>query len=186
MSRDLEQTAASLIAELMYDHNTLDDFESLRDDIFDRAHEAADSAVIYYHWCEEIISEYENHRSADCDSADDIGSTFKPSQYREAMQAYAYGIARSVIEAEASEIIESIEEAADELRTECNKLDQSPDDDAIRLSGNCPHGWAAHDYETDAGACVWRSRQLDGCNAVALKSGPVWLSYTYDPDRIGE
>lgn len=184
MSRDLKQTAANIVAELVYDHDTLDDLSDLRDAVSDMAYERADSAVIYFHWAEEIISKYENHPSADCDSADDCGGTFKPSEYRQAMTAYAYGIARSVIEAEASEAIDAIEEAADELRDELAKLGQAPDDSDIRVTADCPHGWAAHNYETELGACVWKSRQLDGCNAIAIKSGRVWLSYTWEPETV--
>jgi hypothetical protein len=181
MSRDLEQTAANIVAELVCDHDTLDDIEGLRDVISDRAWEAADSAVTYYHWAEEIINEYESHPSADCDSADDCGGDFKPSQYRQAMQVYAHGIAWSVIQSEALSIIDAIEEAADTVREEAARRDVFPDDGDIRVTADCPHGWAAHDSETEDGACLWVSRQLDGCNAVAIKSGPVWLSYTWEP-----
>lgn len=182
MSKDLEQTAANIVAELVYDHGTLNELSSLRDAVSDMAHDCAESAVIYTHWAHEIINDYENHPAADCDSVDDMGSTFKPSEYREAMRAYAYGIARSVIEAEASETLDAIEEAADEMREELTKLGQHPNDSDIRVTADCVHGWASHDRETDTGACLWVSRQLDGCNAVAVKAGPVWLTYTWEPE----
>jgi hypothetical protein len=198
MSKDLEQTAADIVAELVYyhgtlnelelvyDHGTLNELSSLRDAVSDMAHDRADSAVTFTHLAQEIINDYENHPAADCYSADDMGSTFKPSQYREAMTAYAYGIARSVIEAEAYEAIDAIEEAADEMREELAKLEVWPDASHIRVTADCIHGWASHDRETDTGVCLWISGQLDGCNAVAIKSGPVWLTYTWEPNLLGD
>lgn len=186
MARDLENAASSLIEDLVRE---IEDFDlvTLREDINDRAHEAAESACIYYHDCADIISRYETDPRADTESADDAGGTFKPSEYQQAMAAYAFFIARSIIEAEASDIVDKIEEAADDLEMSLSEPDdprlprELPDRDTFRLSADCLHGWAAHDSEDAAGGCYWLSRQLDGCNAIAIPAGPVWVSYTWTP-----
>jgi hypothetical protein len=178
MTRDLEQTARNLINEMVRYSDGAIDIRAMREEVNESAHEAAESACIYYHWCQDIISQYESDPRADTDSADEMGQTFKPSEYQSAMAAYAFWIARSVIEAEASDIVDEIEEARDWLE-DCDKLPEGIDRDDFRLSADCPHGWAAHDYETDNGACFWISGQLDGCNAIAVPVAGVWISYTW-------
>jgi hypothetical protein len=179
---DLEQTARNLVDEIVRHEldNGAIDLDAIRDAINERASNAADNDCIYYHWCEEIISQYESDPRADTDTADEMGYTFKPSEYLEAMQVYAYGIARSFIEAEASGIVDEIEEAVDWLEG-CDKLPEDVTRDDFKLTADCPHGWAAHDYEEDNGACFWVSRQLDGCNAIAVPVAGVWVSYTWEP-----
>jgi len=176
---DLKDTAKSLVADLIRGDRL--DLGELREDIGERAFDAADNACIYYHWCEEIISRYESDPRADTDSCDaDNFAMFKPSEYQKAMQAYAFYIARSIIEAEACELMDEIEEARDHLALALATVGPAPPSSDFRLSADCPHGWAAHDREDDHGACFWVSRQLDGCNAVAVPAAGVWLSYTWE------
>jgi hypothetical protein len=180
MARDLENIARNLVQEIVQHEEHGLDLGAIREAINDRAHEAADSACIYYHHCEEIIRDYETDPRADTETADEMGQTFKPSEYQNAMQAYAFWIARSIIEAEAGGVIDEIEEAIDHLEA-CDKLPPDVDRDSFVLTADCPHGWAAHDYEDDIGTCFWMSRQVDGCNAIAVPAGPVWVSYTWEP-----
>jgi hypothetical protein len=172
---DLRDTAKSLVADLIRGDRL--DLDQLRDDISEAADTAADNACIYYHWCEEIISRYESDPRADTESADNMGGKYKPSEYQQAMQVYAYGIARSIIEAEACELIDELEQAEEHLT---DVLNFPASGFPFHLSADCPHGWAAHDREDDHGACYWVSRQLDGCNAVAVPAAGVWLSYTWE------
>lgn len=183
---DLKDIAKSLLADCI-DGDRLD-LRKLREGIYERSFDAADSACIYTHACADIIAHYESDPRADGDEADHIGESYKPSQYREAMQCYAHFIARSIIEAEACELIEELELASEHLTTVLAALSPlvpvAGIEDAFRLSRDCPHGWASHNREDEAGACYWLSRQLDGCNAVAVPAAGVWLSYTWDPARI--
>jgi hypothetical protein len=188
-TRDLEQTAANLVSELVH-YECMDkaiDLDALRYAINERTHEAADSACTYWSDCRDIISQYENDPRADCDSADDMGTTYKPSEYREAEQAYAFWIAWSIIQAEANAVVNAIDEAMTELWNELDVLDVDvldvdyKSEDDFRLTSDCPHGWAAHDRETKYGTCLWVSRQLDGCNAVAIPVAGMWVSYTWTP-----
>ena len=176
---DLKDTAKSLVADLIRGDRL--DVNELLDDICEASYEVADNACIYYHWCEEIISRYESDPRADTDSCDDDCAIFKPSEYQKAMQAYAFYIAKSIIEAEACELVKELEDARDHLAF--TLVNRAPDEDYVskfRLSADCPHGWAAHDREDDWGACFWVSRQLDGCNAIAVPAAGVWLSYTWE------
>jgi len=177
---DLADIAKSLVADCI-DGDTLD-LAKLREDISERSFDAAESACIYTHACADIIAHYEGDPRADTDSADD-GATYKPSQYREAMQQYAFFIARSIIEAEAFALVDELEEAQEHLVDALAPLVDADESD-YRLSRDCPHGWAAHNREDEAGACYWVSHQLDGCNAVAVPAAGVWLSYTWEPARI--
>lgn len=183
MSRDLENTAKSLVWEaVQYEHCSVEiDLDSLREDIDELAHSRAESVCIYTNDCEQIICDYESDPRADTDTADDCGKEYKPSEYRDAMCAYAFWIARSVIQAEASDCVDAIAEAIDDLTAELATLGIAADESLYRLSADCPHGWAAHDRENATGGCFWLSRQLDGLNAVALPCGGVWIGYTWEP-----
>jgi len=178
---DLADIAKSLVADCI-DSDQLD-LDKLREDINDRSFDAAESACIYTHACADIIAHYEGDPRADTEGADDVGS-FKPSQYREAMQCYAHFIARSIIEAEAFGLLDELKEAQEHLASVLPALVDDADESDYRLSADCPHGWAAHNREDEAGACYWLSHQLDGCNAVAVPAAGVWLSYTWEPARI--
>jgi hypothetical protein len=169
-----------LVSEIIPDDGSIN-LDSLRDDISDRAHELADNAVIYYSDCTDIIAQYESDPRADTDSADHMGQTFKPSEWQEAKTAYAYWIARSIIEAEAIETVDAIGEAVETLTDELDKLAVEYDADSFRLSAYCPHGWAAHNRESAEGTCFWVSRQLDGCNSVAVPVCGMWVSFTWEP-----
>jgi len=183
---DLEQTAANMftdiIAERDHDRDSID-IDAIRDAISEQSFETAENVCIYFSACSEIIDRYENDSRADIESADELGAVYKPSEYLNAMRDFALGIARSIIAAEAYELADELETAIDKL---CSAVFSKADVGHInvrdiRLSADCVHGWSAHDYETDNGACFWISRQLDGCNAVAMPSAGIWLSYTWEP-----
>jgi hypothetical protein len=175
---DLKDTAKSLVADLIRGDRL--DVNQLLDDMCEEVDAAADNVCVYYSCCEEIISRYESDPRADTDSCDDMDTMFKPSEYQKAMQAYAFWIARSIIEAEACELVSELEEARDHLALALATVGPTPPSSDFRLSADCPHGWAAHDREDDHGACFWVSRQLDDCNAVAVPAAGVWLSYTWE------
>jgi len=182
---DLADIAKSLIADLLDDASL--DLAALREGVYKRSFDAAESACIYTHACADIIAHYESDPRADTEGADD-GATYQPSRHREAMQHYAHFIARSIIEAEAFALVDELDEAQEHLVDALAPLVDADESD-YRLSRDCPHGWAAHDREDGPelsdrhGACYWVSHQLDGCNAVAVPAAGVWLSYTWEPAR---
>jgi len=203
---DLADIAKSLIADLLDDASL--DLAALREGVYERSFDAAESACIYTHACADIIAHYESDPRADTEGADD-GATYQPSRHREAMQHYAHFIARSIIEAEAFALVDELDEAQEHLVDALAPLVDAlaplvdalaplvdalaplvdADESDYRLSRDCPHGWAAHDREDGPelsdrhGACYWVSHQLDGCNAVAVPAAGVWLSYTWEPAR---
>ena len=181
---NLEERAADMFDRICYDMKTLD-LDAMRDAINQVAPEEADNACIYTHHCLQILDDYESERCVPSES--ELGGNFRSDQWREAATAWAYEVARAVLESKAAEIVDEIEEAADELAdaisTETDD-EQAPSVDELTITSDCPHGWAAHDREDGAGTCYWVSRQLDGCNALAVKAGPVWLSWTWTPETV--
>lgn len=180
---NLESRAVDMIGEIIaYDMKTLD-LDALRDGISDAAHQEADNACIYTHHCLQILDDYERHSAAPNES--EMGGEFRSDQWREAATAWAYEVACSVLCAEASEAIDTIEERADEL---CDALiailpGGFTDASDLTVTRDCPHGWAAHDKEAGA-VLYWISKQLDGLNALAIDAGPFWLSFTWNPADI--
>lgn len=179
---NLEAAAADCIADAVYGMTELD-LQELRDNAEDMASSAADNACIYYSNCMDIISEYER----EAPDAEDMtgGDTYKAADWQKALCAYAYAVAYTVISRNVHDLLEEIEEAADDLRNaaEAHGLEDPADP---RISSNCPHGWAAHDREDVAGVCFWTESKLEGCRAVARKVAGIWLSYTWTPEEGGE
>jgi hypothetical protein len=178
---DLESVAKDVVADCLPQDGKLD-VDQIEDDISEYVDSATDSVCTYYSQCDEIIRRYESDPSADTESADDMGQTFKPSEYQEAMVAYAYWIAHGVIDSNAREIIGEIREATEELESELAAFDI--DASEYRISRDCPHGWAAHDRENGNGVCYWISGQLDGCNSLAVPVAGMWISYTWTPVSV--
>ena len=113
------------------------------------------------------------------------GQTYEAADWQQAMTAYAYAVAYTVISRNVHDLIEEIEEAADDLRNaaEAHGLEDPADP---RISADCPHGWAVHDREDVAGVCFWTESKLEGCRAVARKVAGIWLSFTWTPEEGGE
>jgi hypothetical protein len=140
-----------------------------------------DSYCPYYIQQDEVISRYERDFGSEAEDICDGGTTYKASEYQQAQTAYAYAIAYcgfSSYFAEAKqELIDALEEfetdAERELHTDTLDMD---DVVRVRLTGQCPHGWAAHDRELEDGTMVWESGQLDGCNGMARQVVGVWVS----------
>lgn len=176
---DLEAAARDCINDAIYGMTELD-LEALRDGAEDMASSAADSACTYTSACLDIISDYER----EAPDAEDMtsGDTYKAADWQQAMSAYAYAIAYTVISRNIHSLLEEIEEAADDLRdaAEAHGLEDPADP---RISADCPHGWAVHDREDEAGTCFWSESNLEGCRAVARKVAGVWLSYTWTPEE---
>ncbi len=179
---NLEAAAANCIADAIYGMETLD-LDALRDNAEEQASYAADSVCTYTSACLDIISDYER----EADGAEDMtgGDTYKAADWQKAMCAYAYAIAYTVISRNVHDLLEEIEQAADDLRdaAESHGLEDPADP---RISADCPHGWAAHDREDAAGTCFWTQGKLEGCRAVARKVAGIWLSYTWTPEEGGE
>ena len=179
---DLDDTALDCIADAIYGMTELD-LRALRDGAEDMASSAAENACIYYSNCMDIISEYER----EADGAEDMtsGQTYEAADWQQAMCAYAYAVAYTVIAQNVHNLLEEIEEAADDLRdaAEAHGLEDPTDP---RISSDCPHGWAVHDREDAAGTCFWTEGNLEGCRAVARKVAGIWLSYTWTPEKEEE
>jgi len=176
MTADLRNTAENIVADMLPTDGKFD-LDHMEEELDEYVFSAAESACIYYHWCADIISRYESE--GDTESADDMGKLYKPSEYQQAMADYAFWIARSVIDSNVREILDEIRESADELESELAAM--GIEFDGLRISRDCPHGWAAHNRENENGGCYWLSRQLDGCNAIAFPVAGVWLSHTWEP-----
>lgn len=174
---NLEAAAADCISDAIYGMETLD-LQELRDNAEEQASSAADSACIYTSACLDIISDYE--READGAQEMTSGQTYEAADWQQAMTAYAYAVAYTVISRNVHSLLEEIEEAADDLRdaAEAHGLEDPADP---RISSDCPHGWAAHDREDAAGTHFWTEGNLEGCRAVARKVADIWLSYTWTP-----
>lgn len=179
---NLEAAAADCINDAIYGTGTLD-LDALRDGVEDLISSAADNACIYNSDCFEIISGYER----DAPNAEDMtgGLTYKAEEWQQAMCAYAYAVAYTVISQNVHSLIDDIEQAADDLRdaAEAHGLEDPADP---RVSSDCPHGWAAHDREDAKGTCFWSESNLEGCRAVARKVAGIWLSFTWTPEEGGE
>lgn len=179
MTKDLSVWGRDCVSEAAHGMETLD-LRTLREEVDERVSTDAENVCIYYSDCLDIIQRYEREFGGD---ADDIGGTYTASQWQEAAQAYAYGIAAAAIRHYADEALTEVEEKAEALAEAIGQTDdtQAPDVSELRVSLQCPHGWAAHDSEDTDGVHYWVSRQLDGCNALAIDAGPFWLSWTWTP-----
>ena len=179
MTVNLRQTAENVISDAIYGMETLD-IDALRESADEQTHSAAESVTIYHADCLDIISRYESE-SNDAD-VDDMtgGKTYTAGEWREAMNAYAYGVAYSVLSQEVGELLQAIDTAADGLALAADAHGFS-DDDEPRISTDCPHGWAAHDREDEQGTHFWTEGNLEGCRAVATRVAGIWLSYTWTP-----
>jgi hypothetical protein len=175
--RNLETKMRGDASSAIYDMREWD-ADSFRDALTEAADQLADNVVTYYSDALDIVSRYESDSRANDYDADDMGATFKPSQWQEAMTAYAYGIARSVLYAVCNELVEEAEEAADELEELAAK--EGADSPALLVAASCPYGWAAHNYETDSGAMVWRN--IEGSRAIAKAAGGIWLHAIWTPE----
>ncbi len=178
---NLEAAAADCINDAIYGTGTLD-LDALRDGVEGLIISAADSACIYNSDCLEIISRYER----DAPNAEDMtgGVTYKAEEWQQAMCAYAYAVAYTVISQDVNNLIDDIERAADDLRDTAEEHGLKDPADP-RVSNDCPHGWAAHDREDEAGTHFWTEGNLEGCRAVAVKVAGIWLSYTWTPEKEG-
>ena len=183
---NLEGYAENIIADSIYGMNTLD-MDKLREEADERVGQDADSACTYYYQHAQILQDYEAEAYKIGDPDDLIGDrTYKASEWEEARQACAYAVAYTILQARTADNLQAVEEAASNLCDEIGARgdlgeDVSVDLDDLRVSTSCPHGWAAHDYEDSDGMHFWVSRQLDGCNAIAIEAGGIWLSYTWTP-----
>lgn len=177
---NLEDRAENAISDALYGMTTYNAAD-LRDRMEDSAYEEADTVCIYQHWCEQIIHDYENEYG---DDADDMGGTFTAGQWREAMTAYAYGIARAALSCMIEHNLKEIEEAADELSDMAAELAGDDWTGDLAISATCPHGWAPHDKEDEDGTHHWSPAHLEGCRAIAREVRGVWLSFTWTPARV--
>jgi len=175
---NLDSYVSDIIAQASSGMTTLD-LDALRDDALETVHDYADNAVTYYHHAQTIIDDYERETG----EPEDLGQTFTASEWQEAMTAYAYGVASAYLSGKVEEAVTQVEEAASALIDHlASRHDESFDADHLRVSRECPHGWASHDYEADAAdssIMVWKSGQLDGGNGAAIQAGGIWLSVTW-------
>ena len=180
MRRNLEQIAADAVTEyLTTDADPDRQATDWMHDFTDRAHEEADSAVIYHTDALDIIRQYENHDAAP--DQDESGAEYRADQWQEAATAWAYQIARAVIEHAARRHLLDAAAAMSEV------LDMAPEDagPTPALDTECPHGWAPHDAEEDKQSgtlYLWESAQLDGLNGASIKVHglDLWISATWE------
>jgi len=174
---NLDKYADSIMGDAIYGMETLD-IDTLRATAQDLAFSAADSATTHTSDCYAIINRYETEAGND---VDDLcgGATYSAPDWRDAMTAYAFAIARVIIDRQVGEALQEIDTAADLLADAAAEYG-APDIDEPRISLDCPHGWAPHEKE-DNGMLYWTESDLEGCRAVAIQAGGIWLSYTWTP-----
>jgi hypothetical protein len=185
----LEDYLDGIVSDALYDMEGKPvDWDKLREEADDHANDAAGNACIYYHNAERIIDDYETHPYADPEGIGCDEVEYPPSRWLDAMQRYAECIAHTVLTGLVGEAINTLEEEFDTFAT---FLEDSQDElrlpadvnrDDIRIFRDCPYGYFAHDYETDDGIHVWKSRQCDGLNAAAMRaSHGVWFGVSWTP-----
>lgn len=154
------------------------DIERLREAAFERSHEDADNAVVYYHRALEIISEYSAYEPdpsevADLVSGDDAGD------WRNVMTACAYLTARTALEQSAGEAIERLENAYIWAEGEGYEV--------AALHTSCIYGWAPHAWERDEDEGVlYYWPRLDGGSDKYLfhmTEDGVWIELTRETDE---
>lgn len=186
---DLEDRAANAVGELALQQKYFD-IDALRDEIGDRAHEEAENACIYTHHCLTLLQDYESRPEVPRES--EIGGEYRADQWSEAMTAWAYEVAAAVLYSEMSEAVTALEETRDALLdalgNEPSLADETPEESDLRVSYECPHGWAPHDKEDVDGIHYWSEPHLKGRRALAVKDPKtgVWLSYTWTPKPADE
>ena len=145
--------ARSIVSDAVMDHDH--NFHGITSDVLqdycsERVYEVADSMCIYYSHCQEYINDLE---SGYADQTCDDGVEFAPSDWQQAMQAYAYQLVVAALHDEISDEIETAIEAIEEFNTEVERLGGDPDEATSYTS--CLYGWEAHNYETFEGVMVW-------------------------------
>jgi hypothetical protein len=183
MKRDLQEYAENRFSEEIA--NTVEGFVDVADAVstvedlegdFD-----AESYCPYYHEQVEVIDNYESDFGNEAEDICDSGTTYKASEYQQALTAYAYAIAycgfQSYFQAAKSELIEALEEFEADAQLHLNTGEEI----RVQLTTDCPHGWAAHDRELEDGTMIWESGQLDGCNGMAREVSGVWISCRISP-----
>jgi hypothetical protein len=177
---NLSDTARSAAGDAIYGMDKLD-IEEFREKLRDQCASAAESACTYSGDCADILSRYENEREAADAEEYASGAEWKAADWREARDAWAFAVAYAVLSAKAEEIGKEVEEAADNLSEAASNFG-ADDMGEPRVSLSCPHGWAVHRREDEAGVHFWYPAELEGCRAVAVDAGPFWLSYTWTPE----
>lgn len=175
---NLDPYAASCIEVAIEEARREFDLDAIRDAAREEVAQQAENACIYYSECMDIISRYER----DHDGSDYMtDATFTADKWQEAMVAYANAVACDAIGSKVEALLTALEKAADDL--ESAATDWGCDDTSEpRITTECPHGWAAHDKEDEAGTHFWSEPNLEGCRAVAIRAAGFWLSHTWTPE----
>ncbi len=150
--------------------------EALRE----RAASLAENACTYHADCAHIITRYDSDVT-EAETADFTSEQrFSPGEWEKAMEAYAYAVARVILEREAGELAEAAEELAGELTETAEKEGADMSELEIGIARDCPYGWSSHNYETANGVCVWRN--IEGSRALAVAVSGVWLHVIWTPE----
>lgn len=180
--RSIQAYAIDQLTEEIVDK--LDGFNSI-EDVISAVEDAepmfdGDSFCPYYNQQIDVIDGYEREFGADAEDICDSGQTFKASEWQQAQTAYAYAVGycafSSYLATAKDEIIEALREFGDDVTREFET-----DDVRVRITNDCPHGWAAHNRELADGTMIWESQQLDGCNGMAREINGPWVSCCINP-----
>lgn len=185
--RRIEELARDLVAEVAGDNDWGLIVDDLRDSVDERIDEYADSACTYYHQGLRHIDDLEGRYGND---VEDLGETYVPADWRDAMMSYARQLVSVALRAEAQEALDEIEDRVDEFNEVVEGFDQDPEDAIV--SGECLYGWEAHNYETTDGVMVWSDeskgmfpKKLEGeLYAVSHRIAEgVWLNLAWTPEE---
>lgn len=161
--------AATTVIEALRELSSFD-LDELREKVYERIDTDASNACVYYSESQDIIAEYEAKYGGD-DA--DVDGEWSAQDWRDAMQAYAIGIAKNALNDMVSDELTHISEAYDEMVEEVERL--GGDADAIKIANECSYGWAVHNYETSEGVMVWSDERdhPNGCFNPELLEGDL-------------
>lgn len=122
--------------------------------IIDAVNEAAGSACIYTKDCYEIINRYESQVG----DVDDMGETFKLSEWERAMSLYAACVAQTYLMKKTSSLADDLFDEAGELLAFAHEHGASDELTVadITIQDKSSFGWEAHKLEDEEGRCYWQ------------------------------
>lgn len=132
------------IAESLTSDQCFDD-GSIRDSFYP-------SKIIYYCDADDVIRDYESDHAC---AAEDIcsGLKFDACDWLQAKMAYANALKYCADMAELEEALTECEEELENFNELCEGL--GCEDIKPEFSNSCPHGWQAHNRETEDGTMIW-------------------------------
>ncbi|GAB2639763.1 hypothetical protein [Vibrio panuliri] len=135
------------------------DFDELEEKIRTQAYEAITPCSTWQAF--EIVdsSDFREFDDGEIDYAGKAKS--EGDDWRDLLRAEGDALCNVATSQFVSEIICAFKEEVDNFSTELDSLltyaELTEESIKVGVSNSCPYGWAAHDYETEEGVCVWKN-----------------------------